>query len=284
MDKYFSTLAKKIPEILRFEYDKEDSTNLPYWEIALFLYMTNVALIVAKSVPKTGSSWAYDLFYTIVGGFGGGILNPVLLCMDSHFPFPMASDIVIPLVFTSWYCLHYVPYYYELVELPFIKHIVLIGFECVRAFLIQTWALRAAACIKPSYFAFPIFGPLVCGCVAGCGGFFCLVGTGGIMKMVPWPVQSAFLASLIHLLLVNGVIYGVPKQNLADAHTFILFFLIVTRIIPVKARDFLFNNLFGAISYITNLSNDAQSSPLKMKLNKLNEDDSKRKQKKKKKL
>ena len=140
--------AKKIPEILRFEYDKEDSTNLPYWEIALFLYMTNVALIVAKSVPKTGSSWAYDLFYTIVGGFGGGILNPVLLCMDSHFPFPMASDIVIPLVFTSWYCLHYVPYYYELVELPFIKHIVLIGFECVRAFFNSNLGIESGSMYK----------------------------------------------------------------------------------------------------------------------------------------
>ena len=82
-------------------------------------------------------------------------MNPILLCMDSHFPFPMASDIVIPIVLVSWYCVHYVPYYYELVELPIIKHVVLVGFECVRAFLIQLWALRAATHIKPSYFFFP---------------------------------------------------------------------------------------------------------------------------------
>ena len=277
LDMYFGKLTgvngvmEKCNEILRFDYDKEDAASLPYWEICLFLYMTNVAVVVARSSPRS-SSWAYDLFYTIVGGFGGGIMNPILLCMDSHFPFPMASDIVIPIVLVSWYCVHYVPYYYELVELPIIKHVVLVGFECVRAFLIQLWALRAATHIKPSYFSFPVFGPLVCGFIAGCGGFFCLLGPSGIMKMVPWPVQSAFLASLMHLLMVNGAL-GVPKYSFAEAHSVMIVFLVVSRLIPVKLRDFIFGSVFGAVSFITKLSNDVKPSPLKLKLNKSSKSD-----------
>ena len=273
-------VTTKCNEILRFDYDKQDPASIPYWEIALFLYMTNVSIIVANAVPKLKSSWAYDFFFTLVGGFGGGILNPVLLCMDKHFPFPMGSDIVIPVVFTAWYCIHYVPYYYDLVKVPAINNIVLIGFECVRAFLIQTWALRATSHIKPSYFSFAVFGPLFCGTIAGCGGFFCLLGPEGIMKMVPWPVQSAFLASLFHLILTNGVINGIPKQNHADAHTLILFFLITTRLIPIKTRNFIFNKIFGFISYVTRLSNDIKPSPLKMELHNLNNNGSKKKKKK----
>ena len=261
-------------KILRFDYDKKDSAILPYWEFCLFLYMTNVAVVVARSSPKA-SSWAYDLFYTIVGGFGGGIMNPILLCMDSHFPFPMASDIVIPIVFVSWYFVHYVPYYYDLVESPLIKHVVMVGFECVRAFLIQLWALRAATHIKPSYFSFPVFGPLICGFIAGCGGFFCLLGPSGIMKMVPWPVQSAFLASLMHFCMVNGV-FGIPKFSFPEAHSFILMFLVVSRLIPIKLRDFIFGSVFGAISFMTNLSNDVKPSPLKLKLNRVSQDDGKK--------
>ena len=82
----------------------------------------------------------------------------------------------------------------------------------------------------------------------------------------------------MHLLMVNGAL-GVPKYSFAEAHSVMIVFLVVSRLIPVKLRDFIFGSVFGAVSFITKLSNDVKPSPLKLKLNKSSKSDNNNKKK-----
>ena len=50
--------------------------------------------------------------------------------------------------------------------------IVIIFYEAVRAKVVTTFTVGAASAIAPSTFSFPVFGPIICGTIAGCGGAF----------------------------------------------------------------------------------------------------------------
>ena len=70
------------------------------WPAALVLYLT-VADVNRRAAGNTGS-FLYDLIVLTVIGFGGGIINPVLLADNKFFPFPIGSDIVIPCVAAAY--------------------------------------------------------------------------------------------------------------------------------------------------------------------------------------
>ena len=64
------------------------------WPAGLVLYLT-VTDVNRRAAGNTGS-FLYDLIVLTVIGFGGGIINPVLLADNKFFPFPIGSDFVIP--------------------------------------------------------------------------------------------------------------------------------------------------------------------------------------------
>ena len=73
----------------------------PYlWPAGLVLYLT-VADVNRRAAGNTGS-FLYDLIVLTVIGFGGGIINPVLLADNKFFPFPIGSDFVIPCVAAAY--------------------------------------------------------------------------------------------------------------------------------------------------------------------------------------
>jgi hypothetical protein len=115
-----------------------------------------------------------SLSYKIVGlamaCTGGGIIVPILL---NTVPVTLAID-AYPITIMISYLLHtYFPVLREVLELsPIFKAVVTFFYETTRCYVVTLFTALAASTIAPTQFSFPVFGPIVCGTIAGCGGMF----------------------------------------------------------------------------------------------------------------
>jgi hypothetical protein len=211
-----------------------------HWVVAMFLYLT---VVDANRRRAAGSRLRGTLLYEVVCltvmGFGGGILNPILLQHDAFFPFPMASDVVLPTILAAYLFTGLVGA--ARLEAPGVRHLRLVAFELVRAKLISGWCVKAAQIIPGSYFPqMPVFGVLVAGAVGGCGGLFLMSGgLSPVQESVPWPVESAIAASVVHFLVANAFVALPPGAAAAldgagvnHAHLCVAGVLVVTRLVP----------------------------------------------------
>ena len=110
---------------------------------------------------------------------------------------------------------------------------MVILYETTRASVVVKFTYLAASTIAPTTFSFPLFGPIFCGTIAGCGGAF-LPFSKGLdpikAKMVP-PVQTAFVAALcFHLFLSTEMSEGVVDAK-KKAHVFVAMFFITVGIV-----------------------------------------------------
>ena len=208
-----------------------------HWVGALFLYLTVVDQNRRRN-PKLVGTWLWELALLTTMGFGGGIINPVLLGMDGYFPFPMGSDVVIPTIFVAYIA---VGAFGPVLETPGVSHCRLAAFELVRAKLICAWASKAAVSVAPTDWAqAPVFAPLICGVIGGCGGLF--LANGGlspIQNEIPWSVESALTASALHFVFSNGLVTLPPAVSdaiAADAKSIpqivVMVFLLTMRLVP----------------------------------------------------
>eukprot|EP00577_Skeletonema_sp_RCC1716_P017694 CAMPEP_0113391448 /NCGR_PEP_ID=MMETSP0013_2-20120614/10722_1 /TAXON_ID=2843 ORGANISM="Skeletonema costatum, Strain 1716" /NCGR_SAMPLE_ID=MMETSP0013_2 /ASSEMBLY_ACC=CAM_ASM_000158 /LENGTH=247 /DNA_ID=CAMNT_0000274705 /DNA_START=41 /DNA_END=784 /DNA_ORIENTATION=- /assembly_acc=CAM_ASM_000158 len=180
---------------------------------------------VFKAVPKTASV-SYKLISMILACTGGGILVPIFL---NKVPVPLANDAYPIAILTSFACHYYFPVVAEVMNLsPVVKSLVVVFYELVRAKVVLTFTLAASAAIAPTTFSFPLFGPIMCGTVAGCGGAFLPMNKGldPITNGLQPPMSSAFVGSaLVHLFLntslSDGVINAKEKAHLHLALLFI---------------------------------------------------------------
>ncbi len=183
---------------------------------------------VFKAVPKTAPV-SYKLISMILACTGGGILVPIFL---NKVPVPLANDAYPIAILLSFVLHHYFPVLAEVMNLSaVVKSLVVVFYELVRAKVVLTFTLAASAAIAPTTFSFPLFGPIMCGTVAGCGGAFLPMNKGldPIAKngLQP-PMSSAFVGStLVHLFLNTSLSDGVVNAK-AKAHLHLaLFFIIV---------------------------------------------------------
>jgi hypothetical protein len=105
---------------------------------------------------------------------------------------------------------------------------VTVLYETFRAFVVTKLTLAAAAAIPPSEFSFPVFGPIFCGTIAGCGGAFLPFNKGldPIKDGLEPPMFSAFCAAtFFHLFtqLATDVKYPEKKGKVIVAAWFILY-------------------------------------------------------------
>ena len=191
---------------------------------------------VFKAVPKTAPV-SYKLISLILTCTGGGILVPIFI---NKVPVPLANDAYPIAILTSFAIHHYFPIVAEVVNLsPFVKSMIVVFYEAVRAKVVMTFTLAAGASIAPTTFSFPLFGPIMCGTVAGCGGAFLPMSKGldPIAKsgLLP-PMSSAFVGSaLVHLFLNTGLSAGVIAAK-EKAHMHLVLFFITVGL--VSAFDF----------------------------------------------
>ena len=102
-------------------------------------------------------------------------------------------------------------------------------YETMRAFVVNKLTLAAAAAIPASEFGFPVFGPIFCGSIGGCGGAFLPLNKGldPIKNGLAQPMKTAFIgATCLHLFLntslSDGVIDAKPKARVCLALFFII--------------------------------------------------------------
>lgn len=203
----------------------------------MFLYLTVVDANRRAGGRFTGSR-LYEVTALTVMGFGGGIVNPVLLGHDSFFPFPMGNDVVLPTILAAYLFTGAVGA--VRLDAPGVRHVRLVAFELVRAKLIHGWCTKSAQIIPASYFPqLAVFGVLVAGAIGGCGGLFLMNGgLSPIKESVPWPVESAITASLVHFLVANAFVALPPAvadalgDGVNHAHLCIASVLVLTRLVP----------------------------------------------------
>ena len=97
--------------------------------------------------------------------------------------------------------------------------------------MVVTFTVAANTSIAPSLFSFPLFGPIMCGTIAGCGGAFLPLNKGlepiATSGLQPPMTTACIGATLVHLFLntslSDGIIDAKEKVHLHLA----LFFIFV---------------------------------------------------------
>lgn len=97
-------------------------------------------------------------------------------------------------------------------------------FEILRAFIMTKFASAGASQIPASSFSVPVFGPIFCGTLGGCGSAFWPLNKGldPILKGLAPPMVSAFIAATGYHLFLNttlseGVIEPEKKAQVVVA-------------------------------------------------------------------
>jgi len=158
---------------------------------------------------------------------GGGIIVPVLI---NAIPVTLSVDAYPIAIFTSYMLHAYFPVIRKVLELsPIFKAAVIVLYETFRTFVVCKFTLAAASTIAPSEFSFPVFGPIFCGSIAGCGGAFLPFSKGldpiKDTGLAP-PMFSAFVAAtFFHLFttFATDVIDAPKKGKVIVAAWFILY-------------------------------------------------------------
>ena len=149
----------------------------------------------------------------------------------NSIPVPLSTD-AYPIAITCSFLLHqYVPMLREVVSLsPVFKAVCICLYETMRAFVVCKMTYAAGKAIAPSDFeSMAVFGPIMCGGVAGCGGAFLpfdnglkAIETGGLAdNMLTALVAATFYNFFMHTSLSDGVIEAHKKAQLLVAVFFI---------------------------------------------------------------
>ena len=211
------------------------------WEVFVFGFCVRVVknLHEAGKIGKSSGAgtFLWQLLIALCAACGGGILIPILLSHDNFFPFPLAADNVIPYMFGAIILVGYFPgdMFVAAMDLAPLRFLSWIGFEMVRSRLVCVWSQRAFDVVPPSYAVVPVFAPIVCGALGGCGGFLLINGIGkdSIQTSIPWPVESAFLASLVYFFTNSASEFGLRSFDQTDPQMCVLGALVLARFVPI---------------------------------------------------
>lgn len=157
---------------------------------------------------------------------GGGILVPIFI---NSIPVSLSMDLYPIAIFASFLLHEHFPILRAIVGLsPYFKAALICLYECMRAYVVVKFTGAAAKAIEPSDFSFPVFGPIICGTVAGCGGAFLPLSKGldPILAGMAQPMRTAFVGAafyhlFLHTSLSEGVVDPSKKAQVLVAYFFI---------------------------------------------------------------
>ena len=119
---------------------------------------------------------------------------------------PLAQDAYPIAIMASFLIHNYLPVVREVLQLsPVFKVAMIVFYEAMRASVVVKLTTAAEAAIAPSDFSFAVFGPIMCGSIAGCGGAFLPLNKGldPIKDGLGQPMISAFIAATFYHLFVS---------------------------------------------------------------------------------
>lgn len=183
------------------------------------------------STAKPNASLAYKFIYLVMTCTGGGIFVPIFL---NKIPVPMADDYYIIAILTSFSIHHYFPVIREVYKLsPIFQALIIVMYETNRAFVVCKFTGVAGAAIAPTAFFIPLFGPIMCGAVAGCGGAFLPLNKGlepAANGLAP-PMLTALLGATAYHLYVNTSLSAGCTAAAAKARVHVVLFFIAVAMI-----------------------------------------------------
>lgn len=185
--------------------------------------------VFSASPPK--SSAAYKFINLIFTCTGGGILVPLFL---NGLPVPLSNDYYVMAILISYAIHYYFPIIREVYKIsPIFQTLIIVMFETNRTFVVTNFVNVAAKTIPPTAFGFPVFGPVMCGAVAGCGGAFLPFNKGldPLFNGVNPPMLTAFIASAFyHIYLSTSLSEGCIGAK-DKARCFVAYFFIAVALI-----------------------------------------------------
>jgi hypothetical protein len=105
---------------------------------------------------------------------------------------------------------------------------MIVMFETLRASVVVKFTAAAAVAIAPTEFSFPVFGPIFCGAIGGCGGAFLPLNKGleplrgGLApNMMTALVAATFYHIFVSTSLSAGVVHADKKAALLVAEFFV---------------------------------------------------------------
>lgn len=154
------------------------------------------------STSPASSTVAFKFVNLIMTCTGGGILVPIFI---NGIPVPLANDYFIIAMMIAFAIHHYFPVLREVYKIsPIVKVWIVICFETFRSSVVFKLTTLAATKIPASVMSFPLFGPIACGAIGGCGGAFLPLNKGlePIKNGLASPMFTAMVgATVIHLFL-----------------------------------------------------------------------------------
>jgi len=198
--------------------------------LCLFGYTFLHGCKVFKALPAK-TSISYKLVSMVFACTGGGILVPIFL---NNVPVPLANDAYPIAIIISFALHHYFPVLREVADMSSIVKVALIAlYETTRASVVVKLTYAGASVIAPSLFSFPLFGPIMCGAVGGCGGAFLPMSKGldpikgGLLP----PMMTALTgATAFHLFFNSSMSEGCIEPK-AKAHVCMALFFIAVAVV-----------------------------------------------------
>lgn len=192
---------------------------------------------VFGSVPPT-ASLSYKFVSMLLACTGGGILVPIFI---NSIPVPLCTD-AYPIAILASFLLHnFFPILRGVVkESPIVKSMFVFMYEVLRAGVVVKLTGAAGAVIPASDFSIPVFGPIFCGCLAGCGGAFLPLNKGlDPIKsgLAPNMITAITAATFFHLFTNTSLSDGVKDAKL-KAHFFVAAFFVIFGLISALDIDF----------------------------------------------
>ncbi|KAJ1398001.1 hypothetical protein B484DRAFT_458599, partial [Ochromonadaceae sp. CCMP2298] len=158
--------------------------------------------VYAANLGKPKQYWLHTLVLVLFTGFGGGIITPVLLGRPSA---PLANDTAIPVCLLLWYAVHYLGCYpiFQMTPVKLAWNWLMGVFRTFTA--VKMVSLACTVLTPGPFYPTPLFGPILAGTLASCGGAFLPFdkGLSAITKSTPWVMQGAFLNALFYYLMVK---------------------------------------------------------------------------------
>jgi len=169
---------------------------------------------------------------------GGGILVPILI---NSIPVPLAQDAYMIAIIISFILHRWVPMSRDVVEQSApLKVCSIVLYETLRASIVVGLTSAAGNAIAPSgVVAYPFFGPIMCGTIAGCGGAFLPLdkGLAPIEKAgLGQPMMSSFVAASGYHLFVNTSLSDDVVEAPKKGHVLVAAFVIIWNLNMVYSK------------------------------------------------
>lgn len=185
-----------------------------------------------KLFSKMGDvSTSYKFVSFIMACTGGGILVPIFI---NSVPVPLVEDAYPIAMFVSYVLHDQFPILRDVLELScVVKVLFVVLYETLRAGVVVKLTTAAAAAIAPSLFSFPLFGPIMCGTVSGCGGAFLPLNKGlePLKKGLGLPMATAFFGATLFHLYVNTSLSDGCVNAKSKAHVYLALFFVASGVI-----------------------------------------------------